>query len=152
MLWPWVVEYNWRLLTKLYACILCPCIWKKKLIISCQKVLNCLLNMWLDLRKGVFHTHPHYIPTLMIHNFRLLKAIELKFGQIEAPTYLNDWRKFQLCISFDNQVMVHQDHRIGCVWKTPFRKSSHIIIIETTEKSRKSMILCTFESSWKTQQ
>ena len=25
----------------------------------------------------------------------------------------------------EHQVKVFQDHRIGCVWKTPFRKSNH---------------------------
>ena len=31
---------------------------------------------------------------------------------------------------FDNQVMVNQDHRFGCVWKTPFCKSGHIYSAE----------------------
>ena len=41
-------------------------------------------NLWPDLWKGSF-THIH-LPTLTIRNFRLIKAIDLKFGQEEAPT------------------------------------------------------------------
>jgi len=62
----------------------------------------------------------------MIRNFRLVKAIDSKLGQQEAPTWVNGWRKFQLYMSFDNKVMVLQVYEIGCVWKTPFRKSGHI--------------------------
>jgi len=46
------------------------------------------------------------LPNLTIHNFRLVKAIDLKFGQQEALALLTSWRKFQLHISFDSKVMV----------------------------------------------
>ena len=55
--------------------------------------------------------------------------MDLKYGQQEAPTLLNGWRKFQFHMPFDNKVMVIQVHEIGCVWKTPFHKSGHIILI-----------------------
>jgi len=75
-------------------------------------------------KRGLPHTS--IVPTLMIHNFRLVKAIDLKFGQYEAPTSLYGWRKFQLHMSFYNKGMVFQVYKIGCVWKTSFRKSGHI--------------------------
>jgi len=38
---------------------------------------------------------------------------------------MNTWRKFELCVSFDNEVMVFPC-LFKCVWKIPFRKSGHI--------------------------
>ena len=36
---------------------------------------------------------------------------------------MDTWIKFQLCMSFDNQIMVLQVYRVGCVLKTPFHNS-----------------------------
>ena len=36
------------------------------------------------------------LPTLTIHNFRLVNATDLKFGQQEASTWIYSWRMFQL--------------------------------------------------------
>ena len=53
----------------------------------------------------------------------------MKFGQQEVSTQVNGWRKFQLQMSFDNKVMIFQVCTIGCVWKTPFRKSGHNFVV-----------------------
>jgi len=39
-------------------------------------------------KRGLPHTSN--LPTLMIDNFRLVQATDLKFGQEQVPTYLND--------------------------------------------------------------
>jgi len=75
-------------------------------------------------KRGLPHTS--ILPTLTIHKFRLVKAIDLKFGQQEAPTQLSGWEKFQLHMSFYNKAMVFQVHKIGRVWKTPFCESGHM--------------------------
>ena len=31
----------------------------------------------------------------------------------------------------EHKIMVFQVHRIGCVWKTPFRKSGRILLMNT---------------------
>jgi len=46
------------------------------------------------------------LPTLTIHNFQLVQATDLKFGQLKVPTWLNGCKTFQLHSLFDSQVMV----------------------------------------------
>ena len=62
-------------------------------------------------KRGLPHTFNSL--TLLIHNFRLVKAIDLKFDLQEVPTQVNGWQKFQLYMSFDNKDMVLQVHEIG---------------------------------------
>jgi len=38
----------------------------------------------------------------------LVNTTDLKFSQCVISTLMNSWNKFQLCMSFDNQVMVFQ--------------------------------------------
>ena len=38
----------------------------------------------------------------------------------------------------EHKVMVFQVHRIGCVWKTPFRKSSHICCYQNVSTKHSS--------------
>ena len=64
--------------------------------------------------------HTSNLLTLTIYNFRLVNNTSLKFGQQEVPTWMGSRKKFQ---SVDNQVLIFQVYRIGCVWKTPFCKS-----------------------------
>jgi len=45
-------------------------------------------------KRGLPHTSN--LPTLTIHKFRLVKAIDLTFDWQEVPTLLNGWIKFQL--------------------------------------------------------
>lgn len=54
----------------------------------------------------------------------MVKASDFKFGQHDAPTQCNGWRKLQfLIMSFDDKIMVFRVHEIEYVWKTPFCKS-----------------------------
>jgi len=63
---------------------------------------------------GLLHTSN--LTTLTIHKFKLANATDLKFGQHEALTQMNNWRKFQFHMSFDSQVMVFQVYRFSmCV-------------------------------------
>ena len=50
--------------------------------------------------------HTSNLPILMTHKFRLVQATDLKFGQQKVQTQLNDWKTFQLHLSFDSQVVV----------------------------------------------
>ena len=34
----------------------------------------------------------------------------------------------QACIVFGHQVMIHQSLKVGCIWKTSFRKFGHMYI------------------------
>jgi len=59
---------------------------------------------------------------LMISNFRLVKAINLKWSTNIAWSL----EKFQLYMSVDNKVMIFQVDKIGRVWKTPSWKPGHL--------------------------
>ena len=52
----------------------------------------------------------------------------IQIVQFRALTYsVRTGESFKLvAILFEHQVMVLQSHKMGCVWKTPFRKSGHI--------------------------
>ena len=41
--------------------------------------------------------------------------------------FRNNILKFQACSLLLQKVMVHQSHKIGCVWKPGFLKSGHIL-------------------------
>ena len=61
--------------------------------------------------------------------------------------FLSLWlykRKFQLNSSLTNAVMPLQNCKIGCVYKTPFRKSSHIYCLHPTITPAIDDYLCSF--------
>ena len=62
-------------------------------------------------------SHTSDLPTLM--------TIDLKFGQQEVPTQMDSWTKFQLSMSFDNQVDIPSLQNWMCL-EDPFCKSRHI--------------------------
>ena len=70
------------------------------------------------------------VPTLMTHNCRLDKDIELKFSQLWASTCIVDEEDFRLLCFFITKLWSSQVHRIEWVWKTPFHKSGHLCVGE----------------------
>ena len=79
---------------------------------------------WPDLRKVVFHTLTIKLSTLTIHNFRLVNATDLKFGQQETPTQMDSWKSFSfVCLLITKLWSSKHIRRLGCEWKAPFCKS-----------------------------
>ena len=75
-------------------------------------------------KRGLIHASN--FATLRMCNSAHVLPTTLKFG---TWPFLSLWlyeRKFQLNSSLTNEVMPLQSCKIGCMYKTPFRKSSHI--------------------------
>ena len=94
-----------------------------------------LVGLWLRLdytacicdwicKKGLPHTSDLQAST--IHKFGLLKGMDPQILQFRVLTWHKMWCKFQVSILLEHQVMVLKSQKIGCVWKTPFCKFSHI--------------------------
>ena len=62
-------------------------------------------------------------------NFLLMNGMNLKFSHNVLLCFIMFYTKFQFNISLRWKVMNCQTLKIGCVWKTPFRKSSHICVL-----------------------
>ena len=77
-------------------------------------------------KRGLIHVSN--FATLRMCNSAHVRPTTLKFG---TWPFLSLWlyeRKFQRNSSLKNEVMPLQSCKIGCVYKTPFRKSGHIFI------------------------
>jgi len=61
--------------------------------------VNKIIHVTGFVKRGLPHASNLLI--LMISNFRLVNAVDLKCGKQKAPTLVNGWRKFQLHTYFD---------------------------------------------------
>ena len=76
-------------------------------------------------KRGLMHASN--LSTLKICDSAYVRPIAFKFGKLSFLSLYLFEIKFQLNILFTKEVMLRQSCIIGCVYKTPFRKSGHIL-------------------------
>ena len=88
---------------------------------SCIITMVCICDRICE--KKVFHTHPLY----QLWQFIASDSLMLLTWNLVCRKHQHRWiagESFNF-ICLDNQVMVFQVYRIGCTWKTRFRKFGH---------------------------
>ena len=95
------------------------------------KLLNFVTRLYVTgfAKRGLIHTSN--FSNLTLHNSAFVRHTALKFSRRTVLSLPLHDRKFQSNSLLKNEVIPLQSHTIGCVYKTPFRKSSHIYSYNT---------------------